>query len=71
LNQGEKMFGNHSPRHNPARGANFLVFGVIIGVIALLRQVGIDPGSPVGLVSIGLAVVALALLLRWVPAKSV
>ncbi len=64
------MFGSHPPRHNPARGAKFLVFGVIIGVIALLRQFGIDSGSLVGLVIIGLAVVVLALLLRWVLAKS-
>jgi hypothetical protein len=60
----------HTPRHNPARGAKFLVFGVIVGVIALLRQFGIDPGSPFGLVIIGLAVVVLALLLRWALAKS-
>jgi hypothetical protein len=30
----------HTPLHNPARGAKFLVFGVIVGMIALLRQYG-------------------------------
>jgi hypothetical protein len=64
------MLGNHPPRHNPARGAKFLVFGVVVGVIALLRQLGIDPGSAVGRGIIGLAVVVLALLLRRALAKS-
>jgi hypothetical protein len=59
----------HSLRHNLARGAKFLVFGVIIGVIALLRQAGIDPGSPIRLGIIGLTVVGLTLLLRWALAK--
>jgi hypothetical protein len=59
----------HSPHHNLARGSKFLVFGVIIGVIAVLRQAGIDPGSLIGLGIIGLAVVGLAVLLRWMLAK--
>ena len=64
-----RLLANHTPRHNPARGAKFLVFGLVVGVIALLRQVGIDPGSPIGLGIIGLAVVALAVLLRWALAR--
>jgi hypothetical protein len=65
----DTLMASPAPRHNPARGAKFLVFGVVIGVIAVLRYAGIDPGSLIGLGIIGLAVIGLALLLRWALAK--
>lgn len=51
---------------NPARGVKFLVFAVIIGMIALLQQASIEPSTPLGLGLIGLAVLTLAIALRWV-----
>lgn len=57
------------PHRNPARGVKFLVFAVIIGMIALLRQAGIERSTPLGLGLIGLAVLTLAIVLRWVFTK--
>ena len=63
------MANDKYPIRNPARGVKFLVFAVIIGVIALLRAVAIEPFSLLGLALLATSLVALTLVLRWLLAK--